>query len=146
MSEREDGQPERPEAGQPEARSHPEPRLHVVPAAPVAPSGSSMPQPPPQVSFDRRELSTILNIYGRMVALGEWRDYAIDMLRDEAVFSIFRRTSEMPLYRIVKAPRLARRQGAYSVVTTTGLILKRGPDLAQVLKVLEKKAVRLVEV
>ncbi len=143
MSEGEDGQPEAGE--RPEVRS-PEPRFHVVTDPPVAPSGSGAPQRPPQVSFDRQELSTILNIYGRMVALGEWRDYAIDMLRDEAVFSIFRRTSEMPLYRIVKAPRLARRQGAYSVVSATGLILKRGPDLAQVLKVLEKKSVRLVEV
>lgn len=79
-----------------------------------------------------------------MVAAGEWRDYAIDFLRDQAVFSVFRRTSEAPLYRIEKTPRLARRQGAYSVVAAGGLILKRGPDLARVLAVLEKKTLRLV--
>ncbi len=90
------------------------------------------------VSFDRKELSAILNLYGRKVAEGEWRDYAIDFLRDMAVFSIFRRTSEMPLYRIVKTPALARKQGAYSVTTTGGLILKRGPELVRVLQVLDK--------
>jgi hypothetical protein len=74
-----------------------------------------------------------------MVADGEWRDYAIDLLKDRAIFSVFRRSSEMPLYRIEKDPKLARRQGAYSVVATGGMILKRGHDLAQVLKVLEKK-------
>jgi hypothetical protein len=91
------------------------------------------------VSFNRRELDVILRLYGRMVADGEWRDYAIDILNDRAVFSIFRRASEMPLYRIEKDPKLARRQGAYSVVATGGMILKRGHDLAQVLRVLEKK-------
>ena len=73
------------------------------------------------------------------VADGEWRDYAIDLLKDRAIFSVFRRSSEMPLYRIEKDPKLARRQGAYSVVATGGMILKRGHDLAQVLRVLEKK-------
>ncbi len=82
-----------------------------------------------RVSFDRRELQTILNLYGRKVAEGEWRDYAIDFLRDMAVFSIFRRSSEHPLYRIVKNPGLARRQGAYSVVEPGGRILKRGHEL-----------------
>lgn len=96
------------------------------------------PAPPPQVAFDRRELNAILSVYGRRVADGEWRDYAIDFGRDKAVFSIFRRTSEMPLYRIEKDPRLARRQGAYAVVAQGGLILKRGHELAQVLKVLVK--------
>ena len=91
-----------------------------------------------RVSFDRHELRLILNLYGRKVAEGEWRDYAIDFLRDSAVFSIFRRTSEMPLYRVVKNPALARKQGAYSVTTTGGLILKRGQDLARVLQVLDK--------
>ncbi|WP_346892590.1 DUF2794 domain-containing protein [uncultured Roseibium sp.] len=100
----------------------------------------------PVVSFNRRELDTILRLYGRMVADGEWRDYAMDLLKDRAVFSVFRRSSEMPLYRIEKDPKLARRQGAYSVVATGGLILKRGHDLAQVLKVLEKKKhLRLVD-
>ncbi len=83
-------------------------------------------------------------VYGRKVAAGEWRDYALDLTRDKAIFSIFRRTAEFPLYRIEKAPRLARKQGAYSVVTATGLILKRGPDLARVLTVLER-GVRIVK-
>lgn len=94
-------------------------------------------------TFNRQELSAILNVYGRKVAAGEWRDYAIDIGRDKAVFSVFRRTSEFPLYRIEKVPRLARKQGAYSVVTPTGLILKRGHDLVRVLGVLEDR-VRLV--
>lgn len=94
--------------------------------------------------FDRRELSQILDIYGRMVAAGEWRDYAIDALREKAVFSVFRKSSEHPLYRIEKDPRLARRQGAYSVIAATGLILKRGHDLKHVLRVLDRK-LHLVE-
>lgn len=97
-------------------------------------------------TFDRRELSVILDIYGRMVALGEWRDYGIDYLRDRAVFSIFRRTAEHPLYTIEKRPRDAARQGAYSVVAMDGRILKRGRDLAQVLRVLERKLIRAVEI
>lgn len=107
----------------------------------VNPLPQSQPAPPPKpvVAFNRRELDTILRLYGRMVADGEWRDYAIDLLNDRAVFSVFRRSSEMPLYRIEKDPKLAKRQGAYSVVATGGVILKRGQDLAQVLKVLEKK-------
>lgn len=96
------------------------------------------PAPRQQVTFDRRELNRILDLYGRMVAAGEWRDYAIDFLKDRAVFSIFRRASEMPIYRIEKDPRLARRQGAYSVVSVTGLILKRGHELDRVLRVLDK--------
>jgi hypothetical protein len=96
-----------------------------------------------RVTFDRRELDRILDLYGRMVAAGEWRDYAIDFHKDRAVFSVFRRSSEMPLYRIEKNPRLSRRQGAYSVVSITGLILKRGHDLSRVLRVLEP-ALRLV--
>lgn len=104
------------------------------------------PQAATVTSFDRRELSSILKVYGRKVAEGEWRDYAIDFRRDEAVFSIFRRASEMPLFRIVKDMRLARRQGAYSVVAAGGMILKRGSDLERVLAVLEKKrALRLVD-
>ncbi|MFY8154420.1 MAG: DUF2794 domain-containing protein [Hyphomicrobiales bacterium] len=94
--------------------------------------------PPPAVNFDRHELNEIMNLYGRMVAAGAWRDYAIDFLRDRAVFSIFRRASEVPLYRIVKDPELARRQGAYSVISATGVILKRGHDLSRVLKVIDK--------
>jgi hypothetical protein len=100
------------------------------------------PDPAP-IAFDRRELREILNLYGRMVAHGEWRDYAIDFLRDRAVFSIFRRASEIPLYRIVKDPALAQRQGAYSVLAPSGMILKRGHDLARVLQAIDKP-VRLV--
>ncbi|WP_246160587.1 DUF2794 domain-containing protein [Aureimonas fodinaquatilis] len=101
---------------------------------PAPPKASTL----PVVCFDRRELSQILNVYGRMVAAGEWRDYAIDTLKDRAVFSIFRRTSEMPLYTVEKEPKLARRQGAYSVVAAGGLILKRGHDLSAVLKVFDR--------
>jgi hypothetical protein len=91
-----------------------------------------------QVTFDRRELGRILGLYGRKVAEGEWRDYAIDFLRDRAVFSIFRRTSEAPIYRIEKSPRLAQRQGAYSVVSATGLILRRGHELDRVLRAIDR--------
>lgn len=91
------------------------------------------------VTFTRLELGRILNIYGRKVAEGEWRDYAIDFLRDRAVFSIYRRASEVPLYRVEKDPRLARKQGAYSVISATGMILLRGHELERVLMALEKK-------
>jgi hypothetical protein len=96
-----------------------------------------------QVTFDRRELDRILGLYGRMVADGEWRDYAIDFLKDRAVFSIFRRASEVPIYRIEKNPKLARKQGAYSVISATGLIMRRGHELERVLRVLDK-SLRLV--
>jgi hypothetical protein len=96
------------------------------------------------VTFDRRELDRILSLYGRMVAAGEWRDYAIDFLRDRAVFSVFRHAAEVPIYRIEKNPKLARRQGAYSVITATGLILRRGHELERVLRVLDEKLIRLV--
>ena len=92
---------------------------------------------PKQVSFNRAELRRILDLYGRMVAEGEWRDYAMDFTRDKAIFSVFRRTSEMPLYRVEKDPKLARRQGAYAVVGTSGHILKRGHELGRVLRVLD---------
>jgi hypothetical protein len=94
--------------------------------------------PANRVTFDRRELNRILGLYGRMVAAGEWRDYAIDFLRDRAVFSVFRRASEVPIYRIEKSPKLARRQGAYSVISATGLIVRRGHELERVLRVLDK--------
>jgi len=93
---------------------------------------------PERVAFDRKELQTILGLYGNKVAEGEWRDYAMDMGREKAVFSVFRRSSEVPLYRIVKDPSLARKQGMYSVIAQGGLILKRGQDLAAVLRVLAK--------
>ncbi|MEM6548902.1 MAG: DUF2794 domain-containing protein [Pseudomonadota bacterium] len=97
------------------------------------------------VAFDRRELTAILNIYGRMVVAGEWRDYAIDHLTDRAVFSVFRRAAEHPLYRVEKRPKDAQRQGAYSVVALDGRVVKRGRDLAQVLKVFETKLIRAVD-
>ncbi len=96
------------------------------------------------VMFDRRELTAILNLYSRMVAAGEWKDYAIDSLKDCAVFCVFRRASETPLFRIEKTPRLARKQGAFSVVNANGLILKRGHELDPVLRVFDK-SLRLVE-
>ncbi|MBQ2262620.1 MAG: DUF2794 domain-containing protein [Loktanella sp.] len=98
-----------------------------------------------QVAFHRTELGLILGLYGRMVAAGEWRDYGISNLRDMAVFSIFRRTAENPLYRIEKHPRLRLRQGQYAVVGMDGQVLKRGNDLRAVLQVLERKLIRLVE-
>ncbi|MGB7257753.1 MAG: DUF2794 domain-containing protein [Pseudolabrys sp.] len=94
--------------------------------------------PTNQVTFSRRELNRILGLYGRMVAAGEWRDYAIDFLRDRAVFSVFRRTSEVPIYRIEKNPKLARKQGAYSVISATGLIVRRGHELDRVLLSIDK--------
>jgi hypothetical protein len=91
------------------------------------------------VAFDRRELDLILRLYGRMVAANEWRDYAIDHLSDRAVFSVFRRASEVPLFQIVKDPELARRQGTFAVVAAGGRILKRGHELARVLGVFDSK-------
>lgn len=99
----------------------------------------------PEVFFDRAELDAILSVYGRKVAEGEWRDYAMGAHKDVAVFSVFRRTSEMPLYRIEKRPKLARRQGAYAVIASGGQILKRGHELKQVLKIFEKRTLRLID-
>ncbi|KQR79422.1 hypothetical protein ASG25_18580 [Rhizobium sp. Leaf384] len=93
---------------------------------------------PLPVTFHRRELDQILWVYGRMVGEGEWRDYALDHMRDKAVFSVFKRSGEMPLYRVEKVPKLAAKQGAYAVVNTHGMILKRGHELPQVLKVFDK--------
>ncbi|MEL7012669.1 MAG: DUF2794 domain-containing protein [Pseudomonadota bacterium] len=98
-----------------------------------------------QVTFHRTELSVILSLYGRMVAAGEWRDYGISHLRDVAVFSVFRRTAENPLYRIEKRPKLRGRQGQYAVIGMDGQVLKRGQDLKTVLRVLERKLIRAVE-
>jgi hypothetical protein len=94
------------------------------------------------VRFDRRELNRILSVYGRMVAAGEWRDYAIDFGEDAAIFSIYRRTSEMPLYRVEKRPKLKSRQGQYAVIAVTGQILKRGHDLDTVLRVFDRKLIK----
>jgi hypothetical protein len=103
--------------------------------------GGGVPSSAPanQVTFERRELDRLLSLYGRMVAAGEWRDYAIDFLRDRAVFSVFRRSSEVPIYRIEKNPKLARRQGAFSVVSATGLIVRRGHELDRVLRAIDKR-------
>ena len=99
-------------------------------------------KPVPRISFDRQELNRILAIYGRMVAAGEWRDYALDFLEEAAVFSIFRRASEMPLFRVEKCPRLRGKQGQYAVIAAGGLVLKRGPDLAQLLRIFDKKLLK----
>jgi hypothetical protein len=104
--------------------------------SPAAGDAGSLPS---AVAFNRQELAAILDLYGRKVASGAWRDYAIDMLRDKAVFSVFRKATEFPLYSIEKSPKLAKRQGAYSVIAAGGLILKRGHDLRRVLGVLEAK-------
>lgn len=106
------------------------------------PAGPSRPE---TVMFQRQELNEILALYGRMVAAGEWRDYGISSLRDAAIFSIFRRTAEQPLYRIEKRPRLRTKQGQYAVVGMDGQILKRGHELRTVLRVLERKLIRAVE-
>jgi hypothetical protein len=102
-------------------------------------------RPPEQVAFHRTELSVILSLYGRMVAAGEWRDYGISCLREVAVFSIFRRTAEIPLYRVEKRPKLRDKQGMYSVIGAGGQVLKRGHDLKSVLRVLERKLIRAVD-
>jgi hypothetical protein len=96
------------------------------------------------LAFDRCELSMILNVYGRMVAAGKWRDYAIDHRRDRAVFSIFRGSAEQPIYRVEKR-RGDGRQPGYSVVGMGGQILERGGDLREVLRVLERKLIRVVD-
>ena len=97
-----------------------------------------VPAPASGVTFSRRELDRILRLYGRKVADGEWRDYAIDFLKDRAVFSVFRRSSEMPIYRIEKNPKLDRKQGAYSVISATGHILRRGQEIDRVISVLDR--------
>lgn len=92
-----------------------------------------------RVFFNRRDIDTLIQFYSARVGTGEWRDYAMDMLKDRAVFSVFKRASEVPVYTIEKQPKLARKQGEWSVINASGLVLKRGHDLKQVLKVLEKK-------
>ena len=123
-------------------------RQAAIPAT-LATMTAQMPMPPRpltgQVSFARAELSRILSIYGRMVAAGEWRDYAISCLSEVAVFSIYRRTAEIPLYRIEKRPKLRARQGQYAVIGMDGRILKRGHDLDAVLRVFQPKLMRAVD-
>ncbi|HYD88449.1 MAG TPA: DUF2794 domain-containing protein [Vitreimonas sp.] len=96
------------------------------------------------VFFERLELDRLFRFYGRMVAAGEWRDYALDALPDRALFSVYRRTSEAPLYQIEKKPDDARKQGAYSVRAVDGRVLRRGHDLERVLDVLVPKRMRLI--
>lgn len=148
-----------PEARHPEARHlcapEPDTRRPVPPQTaaviPISPPAGALSTPgaPHQgpspgtphagpVTFNQAELRVIFGLYGRKVAAGEWRDYAIDFLRHQAVFSVYRRSSEVPLYRIEKTPRLARKQGEYAAVAASGLILKRGGDLARVLAVLDR--------
>ncbi|MBJ3763271.1 DUF2794 domain-containing protein [Maribius pontilimi] len=102
------------------------------------------PDPDDRITFDRTELGLILTLYGRMVAAGEWRDYGMSFLKEVAIFSVFRRTAEHPVYRIEKRPRLRARQGQYAVIGMDGQILKRGQDLRAVLRVLERKLIRAV--
>jgi hypothetical protein len=97
------------------------------------------------IFFERRELNRLLSLYGRMVAAGEWRDYAIDGLADRAVFSVFRRASEAPLYRIEKKPALARAQGAWAVLGQGGMVLRRGRELEQVLKIFDRGRFKVVD-
>ncbi len=98
-----------------------------------------------QTAFDRKELGAIMGLYGRMVSAGEWRDYGMSFLKDVAIFSIFRRSAEYPIYRIEKRPKLRGRQGMYAVIGMDGRILKRGHDLKAVLRVLERKLIRAVD-
>ena len=97
------------------------------------------------VFFDRRELDVLLRLYGRQVAAGEWRDYAIDGLAESAVFSVFRRAAEQPAYRVEKRPALARRQGAWAVYGQGGVVLRRGHELAQVLRVFDSRKFSVVD-
>ena len=119
-----------------------EPIAFRAPSIEGARNSQENPAASPVTRFDRSELNRILAVYGRMVAAGEWRDYALDFLEEAAVFSIYRRSSEMPLYRVEKRPKQRARQGQYAVIAAGGLILKRGPDLAQVLKVFDKKILK----
>ncbi|MGF1545404.1 MAG: DUF2794 domain-containing protein [Parvularculaceae bacterium] len=109
----------------------------------IARSPAAARRAPEPVAFTRAELARIMGLYGQFVAAGDWRDYAIDHLADAAVFSVFRQASEAPLYRIEKRPALARRQGAWAVYAMGGAILRRGHDLAQVLRVFDRKRLKL---
>lgn len=115
--------------------------MSILPPSPFPAPQSA----PTQVAFDRHELGAILTLYGRMVAAGEWRDYAMSFLREVAVFSVFRRAAEHPLYRIEKRPALRNKQGLYAVIGMDGQVLKRGHDLPAVLRVLERKLIRPVD-
>ncbi len=112
---------------------------------PLFPNGQSSRNAPLQVTFDRRELTHILNLYGRMVAAGQWKDYAMDMGHDAAVFSAFRRAAERPEFRIEKRPALRNKQGQWALYGEHGIILKRGHDLALVLAPVERRLMKLVD-
>lgn len=114
----------------------------LIDFAPLAAPAASNPRFTVAVTFDRRELTTILNLYGRKVVQGEWRDYAIDFLRERALFSIYKRSSERPIYVIEKNPKLRTKQGQYMVLSQEGRVLKRGHELAMVLRVLELAVVK----
>ncbi len=98
-----------------------------------------------QTVFDRLELTRILNLYGRMVSAGHWRDYAIDMQRDVAVFSAFRRASERPEIRIEKRPALRNKQGMWALIGEAGAVLRRGHELGPVIAPVERRLMKLVE-
>ena len=115
---------------------------HLAPAASIIPFPRSLPL---QVGFERAELARILDLYGRMVAAGEWRDYAMNFDRDAAAFAAFRRTAERPSARIEKRPALRGKQGMWALYGEAGQMLKRGHELAGVLFPLERKLLKLVE-
>ena len=115
------------------------------PSARMAPGGGECGTHKREVRFDRHELAQVLRVYGLMVSAGEWRDYAIDFLSDRAVFSVFRHASEVPIYTIEKHPELRLRQGEYAVFAASGHLLKRGRDLAQVLRLFDRKLIRALE-
>jgi len=98
----------------------------------------------PQVGFDRLELARILDLYGRMVSAGHWRDYAIDLGREAAVFSAFRRAAERPEFRVEKRPALRHRQGMWALIGEAGAVLKRGHDLGPVLAPIERRLLKIV--
>ncbi|MDG1867093.1 MAG: DUF2794 domain-containing protein [Yoonia sp.] len=98
-----------------------------------------------QIAFYRTELALLMGLYGRMVAAGEWRDYGLSFLRDVAIFSVFKHTAENPIYKVEKRPKLRLKQGQYAVIGMDGQVLKRGNDLRQVLRVLDRKLIRAVD-
>ena len=106
---------------------------------------ADLPSVPGPVFFDRRELDVILRVYGRMVAAAEWRDYAMVGHRDFAEFAVFRRSGDAPLYRIEKRPALRLKQGQWAVIGEGGIVLRRGRELAQVLRVFDSRRFRIVE-
>lgn len=119
--------------------------MNVQTPTPFPGPSQNGPQQPDKVAFDRHELGAILGLYGRMVAAGEWRDYGMSFLKDVAIFSVFRRTAEHPIYRIEKRPKLRGKQGMYAVIGMDGQILKRGAELRTVLRVLDRKLIRSVD-